>query len=108
MKWDIRDFRKRFPHLAKEMLDNEGGLSMKISLRSNRDPWRGYDPNIYDFIRRADTVEQALEVIEFLEKQGEISKEEANKIRKQLKEKGLESFGPKKEFGYYLKMAGYR
>ena len=104
--WDIEEFKKRFPHLAKEVLSGKGSTHFRIGVRV-KDPWRGYDPNVYDFIRRADTVEQALEVVDFLEKRGELSHEEAGKIRKQLREKGLQSFGPKKEFGYYLKAAGY-
>jgi len=104
--WDIEEFKKRYPHLAKEILGSKGSVHFRIGVRV-RDPWRGYEPNVYDFIRRADTIEQALEVVDFLEKRGELSHEEAEKIRKQLREKGLQSFGPKKEFGYYLKAAGY-
>ncbi|HDJ95052.1 MAG TPA: DUF2095 domain-containing protein [Acidilobales archaeon] len=104
--WDIEEFKKKYPHLAKEILGSRGSVHFRIGVRV-KDPWRGYDPNVYDFIRRADTVEQALEVVDFLEKRGELSHEEAEKIRKQLREKGLQSFGPKKEFGYYLKAAGY-
>jgi len=106
LEWDIEEFKKKFPNLAKEILENKGSVHVKISLRNN-DPWRGYEPNVYDFIRRANTVEQALEVIDFLVKRGELSKEEAEKIRRKLLEKGLHAFGPKKDFGWYLKMAGY-
>jgi hypothetical protein len=41
-----------------------------------------------------------------MERRGEISKEYAARLRKQLKEKGIRSFGPKKEENYYLKRAG--
>ncbi|MEM2715000.1 MAG: DUF2095 family protein, partial [Candidatus Bathyarchaeia archaeon] len=68
----------------------------------------GYNPDVIDFIRRCDTEEQAEEIIAYLEKKGEISQSYASNLRKQLKEKGVRSFGPKKEEAYYLRQAGYR
>jgi hypothetical protein len=38
-----------------------------------------------------------------LERRGEVDREYASKLRKQLKEKGVRSFGEKKENDYYLK-----
>ena len=38
-----------------------------------------------------------------MESRGEISGEYAGRLRKQLKEKGVRSFGSKKEEDYYLK-----
>jgi hypothetical protein len=38
-----------------------------------------------------------------MEKRCEINKEYAQKLRAQLKQKGVRSFGPKKEENYYLK-----
>lgn len=69
------------------------------------DPFRfaGYDPSIIDFIRRCDTDEQAKEIIDFMVNKGELATEEANKIRKQLANEGLRSFGTKKEKGYYFR-----
>jgi len=105
---DIEKFRKLFPNLAREILDGEGkGIRFHIIRPRKPDPWRGYMPTVYDFIRRAKTIEEALEVVDYMERRGEITKEEAEKIRKQLKEKGLESFGPRREPGYYFKEAGY-
>jgi hypothetical protein len=62
-----------------------------------------YVPDVVDFIRRCDTKEQAEEIVNYLEKRGEISRDYAQKIRKQLCEKGVRSFGSKKEEGYYFK-----
>ncbi|MBC7130119.1 DUF2095 family protein, partial [Candidatus Bathyarchaeota archaeon] len=62
-----------------------------------------YEPDVVDFIRRCETKEQAEEIIDYLERRGEIGKEYADRLRKQLKEKGVRSFGPKKEDDYYLK-----
>lgn len=98
-------FKRFFPHLARELEEGIGTYKLEIRRMRGWDIWRGYEPNVIDFIRRANTVEEAMEVIEFLEKRGEISKEYAEKLRKQLREKGLSSFGPHKEPGYYLRKA---
>ncbi len=115
---------KYFPHLASEI---KSGRTKKIRIDAVRQDIReaeriaqpkprrmpekyrfwGYEPTVIDFIRRCDTEEEALEVINYLEKKGEISREYAERLRKQLKEKGLRSFGTKKEPGYYFKYGGY-
>ena len=67
-----------------------------------KDYLRGFDPQAIDFIRRAKTVEEALEVLHFLEKRNELSSEDCQKLKQQLQESGLESFGEHKEDGYYF------
>ena len=42
-------------------------------------------------------------IIAYMEKRGEIEKQYAERLRKQLEDKGVRSFGPKKEENYYLK-----
>ncbi|MBN1358202.1 DUF2095 family protein [Candidatus Bathyarchaeota archaeon] len=105
-----------FPNLSEEL---EGGDS-KVPIDAVRtgsdaaeapenatpDKFRNYDPNVVDFIRRCDTEEQAKTIISYMEKRGEVSKEYAKELRKQLKRKGVRSFGPKKEEGYYFKQGG--
>ncbi|MEM1515392.1 MAG: DUF2095 family protein [Candidatus Bathyarchaeia archaeon] len=114
MEIDKETFKKIFPNLAKEM---ETGIC-KITITSVRlNPeegekiasrrFDGYNPDVIDFIRRCDTEEQAEEIIAYLEKRGEINSSYASNLRKQLKEKGVRSFGPKKEEAYYLRQAGY-
>jgi hypothetical protein len=60
-------------------------------------------PDVIDFIRRCDDEQQAKEIINYMEKREEINREYAQKLRKQLNEKGVRSFGSKKENDYYLK-----
>ncbi len=110
MEIDKETFRKLFPNLAREMENNECKVSI-TSVRSNINvgeraasrKFQHYMPDVIDFIRRCDTEKQAEEIIDYMEKRGEITKEYANKLRKQLKEQGVRSFGPKKEEGYYFK-----
>ena len=107
-------FQKMFPNLARELESGECGTTIN-SVRS--DPttaekavskrFTGYIPDVIDFLRRCDNGEQAEEIISYLEKKGEISPEYAKKLRKQLKEKGVRSFGSKKEDNYYLKQDGF-
>jgi len=120
VEFDKGTFKKLFPNLAREMelgennvsinsirIDMEEGERTASGKKRNRvDPFAGYDPDVIDFLRRCDTEEQAEEIIAYMEKRGEISNEYAAQLRKQLKEKGVRSFGPKKEENYYLKRGG--
>jgi hypothetical protein len=108
--FDKETLKKMFPNLAKELQSDEN----KVPVNSVRtDPQTGekaatterfyhYVPDVIDFLRRCDTQEQAEEIIAYMEKRGEIEKQYAERLRKQLKEKGVRSFGPKKEEGHYL------
>jgi hypothetical protein len=99
-------FKKLFPNLAKE-LDTKGKKTSGNSLLTNsqiknQDRFRHYTPDIYDFLRRCDTTEQAEAIITFMVRNGKIQKELAERLQKQLEEKGIRSFGPKKSDNYYL------
>jgi hypothetical protein len=110
---DKETFKRLFPNLAREMESggnkvavNSVRTEVKTGERAVSSNFVHYDPDVIDFLRRCDTAEQAEEIIAYMERRGEISKEYASKLRKQLKEKGVRSFGPKKEENYYLKRAG--
>jgi len=70
------------------------------------DKLRHFNPQAVDFLRRCDTEDQAEEIISYLEKRGEITKEYAHELRCQLKKDGVRSFGPKKEENHYFKEGG--
>jgi hypothetical protein len=70
------------------------------------DKLRHFNPSAVDFIRRCDTETQAEEIIAFLQKKGEISQENAEQMRCQLKRDGVRSFGPKKDDYFYFKEGG--
>ncbi|MEE9564667.1 MAG: DUF2095 family protein [Candidatus Hydrothermarchaeaceae archaeon] len=101
------EFRKKFPNLAKELEGEEritiGGVrsNIKEGEKATKTLER-HDPTAIDFLRRCDTCEQGLEIIEYLKARGEIEKEYANSLKVQLLQKGLESFGLKKKPGHYL------
>lgn len=101
-------FKKLFPHLAKEMESGrsrvkttEGeGVPEEKTLDAGR-KYAGYIPDAVDFIRRCETKEQAEEIIRYLEERGEIPSERAVELRRRLEDEGLESFGSRKEEGFY-------
>lgn len=110
MAFDKERMKKMFPNLSKDLECDDNMVAIN-SARS--DPPSGenasskyfvhYMPDVIDFLRRCDTTEQAEEIITYMEKREEIGKQYAAKLREQLKDKGLRSFGQKKEHDYYLK-----
>jgi hypothetical protein len=104
-EYDRREFEEKFPALAKE-LENEG-----IPVESYREreeliedesrDFSGYNPTIIDFLRRCETDEEALEIINWMEERGEITHEMAKDLRITLTKRGVRAFGPKKEWGWY-------
>lgn len=118
---DKEKFRKRFPSLSEEV--NDGVMSLTVdqaveeeetpktadstlAQSAPRKPARsldGYDPTVVDFIRRCGSEKEAQEIIDYMERKREIGRSEAQRMRSQLRTKGLRSFGAKKEYGYYLK-----
>jgi hypothetical protein len=72
----------------------------------NPDKLRHFNPQAVDFLRRCDTEAQAEEIIAYLEKKGEITREYASELRCQLKRDGVRSFGPKKEENHYFREGG--
>ena len=106
------DVKKHFPNLAKEIRrkiskelsidsirfhDNEKIDSNNVELR---------DPDIISFLRRCETDEEGLEIINFMLRRKEISEDYAESLKIQLKTKGIRSFGTKKDIGYYEKTYG--
>ena len=124
MAMDKKSLKKMFPHLYKEL--ETGDCKVPIdAVRKNPqeaekdeteeeefeptvlpDKLRHFNPSAVDFIRRCDTEAQAEEIIAYLQKKGEITKEYSEELRCQLKREGVRSFGPKKEENYYFKEGG--
>lgn len=103
-------FKKMFPSIARELECDENKVSVnsmrtetQAGEKASSERFSHYMPDVIDFIRRCDTDKQAEEIVAYMEKRGEIEKEYAERLREQLKTKGVRSFGPKKEENYYLK-----
>jgi hypothetical protein len=134
MAIDKKSLRKMFPHLYEELESSDVKIPIN-GIRKNAaeaegevdecgcdvchdheeesaevtqtpDKLRHFNPQAVDFLRRCDTPAQAEEIITYLEKKGEITKEYASELRCQLKRDGVRSFGPKKEENHYFKEGG--
>jgi hypothetical protein len=107
---DKESLKKMFPNLAKELHSNGNKVpvnSVRTDVQTGEkasasEKFIHYMPDVIDFIRRCDTQEQAEEIISYMEKRGEIDNQYAVRLKEQLRQKGVRSFGPKKEQGYYL------
>lgn len=60
-----------------------------------------FNPNIISFLRRCQKESEAIEIIDYMLKKGEITEEEAEKYKTQCKKEGVRSFGTYKAPGYY-------
>ena len=103
---------ERLPHLANEVKSSEpgarvGGVRWEETDRT-RQPvstgehrFAGYSPDVIDFIRRCSSEDEALEIINYLERRGEIKAHHAKELRDQLQRRGVRSFGTQKSWGHY-------
>jgi hypothetical protein len=100
-------FRRLFPNLTDELNESKSSTHMdRFRLidhenGGNSREWAGYSPGVVDFIRRCDTEGEAEEIINYMEEKGEITAEEADKLRKRLRRGGLSSFGGRKKADFY-------
>ncbi len=104
-EFSIEEFKKKFPRLAEEIFgDRDKQLTLRVESGFS-DPWRNYVPTVVDYIRRCKTTEEAIKVVEYLAKRGEITGEEAEELKSILVNYGVEFFGSRKEDDYYYKEA---
>ena len=102
------EFREVFPALSKELEEQttktfkiDGVRTMAEETDSTGNA-KTFTPDVVDYIRRCDTMAQAIEIVDYLMKRNEISPAQAREIKSQLKADGLRSFGSKKEKDHYL------
>lgn len=108
MEIEKKRFKTMFPNLSEEMENKQCQVAIS-SIRSDVQTgehavakrFDGYVPDAIDFIRRCDNEKQAEEIIDYLENRNEINNAYAQRLKKQLREKGVRSFGPKKQDDYY-------
>jgi hypothetical protein len=98
-----KEFEEAFPRLSKEIREKKRSMAITAVRSEAAEPssWRDYDPDIIDFLRRCDGEKEGKEIINFMERRGEISHKYAIKLRRQLKTQGIRSFGSKKAANYY-------
>ena len=103
------DIEKLFPNLSKELKDKMSRDLGINAVRFHDTSSEGSgsselkNPDVISFLRRCETEIQGIEIINYLVKRNEISKEYAEELKIQLKSQGIRSFGSKKDAGYYDK-----
>jgi hypothetical protein len=129
MAIDKKSLKKLFPNLYEELETSENKVPIDAVRKNPQeaeeaaegeelweeepelctetpDKLRHFNPCAVDFIRRCDTEAQAEEIIVYLQRKGEITREYAEELRCRLKREGVRSFGPKKEENYYFREGG--
>ncbi|KXB00288.1 hypothetical protein AKJ47_00540 [candidate division MSBL1 archaeon SCGC-AAA261G05] len=106
-KLDSKYLKRKFPHLAQEIDEQAETISLDgvrtdvEEARKATYPNRAKGPTVIDFLRLCDTDEEALEIIDFSVEQGKIDSKRAKKLKRQLVNRGLRSFGSKREPGKF-------
>jgi len=97
------EFKKKYPNLAEEIELGKGkaDLQFEVEAPKNNRKFAGYNPTIIDFIRRCNSEDQAIEIIEYMMSRDEITKEYSKELKTKLEVEGLSSFGEMKKPGYY-------
>lgn len=98
------EFRSQYPRLAEEL--EKGVMQAPVTGVRSRESQKGDElrgPDAVGYLRRCRTIEEVDEVLAYLERKGEVTKDYAGKLREQAREQGLGSFGERKEAGYYFR-----
>nr|MDO8135232.1 DUF2095 family protein [Candidatus Njordarchaeum guaymaensis] len=104
MEYDREEFKRKFPHLHKELEEVEEEALTQAELQdANRDSLSGHITDVISYIRRARTDSEAVEIVNYLGKRGEISEEHSRALLKQIQEEGVRSFGSLRTWGHYEK-----
>ena len=111
------ELREKFPNLYSELIEKKMSLgidevkedlitsTLRNEDKQEVDPFSDYEPNIFDYLGRAQTEDEGLEIINFLEKFDQLSTKSADELRKTLLQDGIRSFGPFRSTGYYFRKA---
>ena len=69
------------------------------------DPFNNYDPGMFDFLARAKTDIEGIEIVDFLEEQEKISSRVADEIRNKIETEGIRSLAPFRGSNFYFQKA---
>ncbi|NVM54177.1 MAG: DUF2095 family protein [Candidatus Helarchaeota archaeon] len=101
IEYDGDQFRLDFPHLAAELQDADLIYPMDAVRWDTKecveeDIRPPEEPTLDSLLRRSKTEEEAIEIIEYFEKRGEVNHPKATKLISKIKSKGLETLQRKK------------
>jgi hypothetical protein len=101
MEYDKDEFKRKFPHLHKELEGSNSDLRQTGSEEHDLDSLSGQVPDVVSYIRRAHTDSEAMEIVNYLRRREEISEEYCGVLLNQIQKKGVRSFGSLKTWGHY-------
>ncbi|MCY3411500.1 MAG: DUF2095 family protein [Candidatus Heimdallarchaeota archaeon] len=98
----LEELESHFSSIANELKGGDISVENLLEKEKKKQPpfFRNYDPNVLDFLARANTHEECVEIIEYCLTKQEISKEEAENLMEKLNTHGPDFFGTRKP-GYY-------
>ncbi len=96
IEWDRDQFQQDFPHLAEELEDANliypmDAVRWEDEKSIGENSPHPEEPNLESLLLRSKDEGEAIEIVRYLEKQGEVSTSEAAKLISQIKSKGLEA-----------------
>ncbi len=118
-KISMKDIQKHFPALFNELNSKEMSLGIsevekgfevssediKQESDLDTDPLKNYDPDVYDFLARAKTDDEGIEIVNFLAKQNQISHDLAQELTEKIKSSGIRSISSERKADYYFHAA---
>ncbi|UOY09534.1 DUF2095 family protein [Methanonatronarchaeum sp. AMET6-2] len=110
---EIEDLKHKFPKLYEELQEEPEIQIDQVEETENtcpasenkKEPIKRETkmPTVKDHLTGCSKAEEAREIIDYFHKKGEITNHKADKLKNQLKNKGLRSFGDKRRKGEYEK-----
>lgn len=107
-KFDPEYFQEKFPNLYKEIkeekdktIEIDGVRTDPAETKESSSSDKDSEPNIMHYLRLCDNEDEAVEIINYMEKKEEIDRDLAKKLRRQVVNRGVRSFGSKREPGKY-------
>lgn len=109
------ELREQFPSLYSELTEKSMSIgidkvdkdlitsTLREDDQQDQDPFSRYDPDVFDFLSKAKTDKEGLEVIDFLKKQNQISSNTAKELKDKIMNNGIRSFGPLRSVNYYFR-----
>ncbi len=113
----VEELREQFPNLYSELTEKNMSIgidkvekdlitsTLREDDKQDQDSFSRYDPDVFDFLSKAKTDKEGLEVIDFLKKQNQISSNTAKELKDKITKEGIRSFGPLRSVNYYYRKA---
>lgn len=93
------DFKQAYPNLSRELSEDDGLDINSVRTSADEGEKAAAIPTVTDHLRRCETRDEALEIIEYFARTTQITEEHYRHLKRQLVSQGLRSFGSKRDPG---------